>query len=302
MQQEADQSQQHQEANRRISENLQNEQVQRQNAELSLKAVHDQLKARSQEVLELQSTIYSLSNNVESSMSTNSSLQRDNAKFRSRIQELEVELNQATQSANTRPAPRPSPVFQTPSAVAQRQISDLQETSKRQEENLSVAREELRRTRDQLVQVENEKLAQQKRYQQEVADMKTLVESKDDELNFLRGQSGGDAARAREDELLRRIEEEEARVEALNLMIRQSESVPRKVQKVEEALHECERKLSAERSRVLEMEDIHGELVREKEEALDELDAARHASQDLQSRLEMSLSEQRSVNHLTSFR
>lgn len=220
-------------------------------------------------------------------------MERETAKLRSRIQDLEANLQLAAQSSTTRHPPRPSPVFHPPEAVVSRRLADLQDTLRRRESDFAAANEKLRAVQAELAQAENENIASQRRYQKELDEIRSTLEDATDELEYLRAQSSGDDARAREEELLKRVEEEEAKVEALNLMIRQSEGGARKVQRAEEALRECERRLAAATRKVSNMEAAEVELVKEREEALDELDSERRQSEALRSKIDELVGEKR---------
>ena len=79
--------------------------------------------------------------------------------------------------------------------------------------------------------------------------------------------------REREEELLRRVEEEEAKVSAMEKLLRASRD-SRDIKSVEGALQRAEKRLKSEMARVKQVEERQENLVKERDKALDSLNAS----------------------------
>jgi hypothetical protein len=104
------------------------------------------------------------------------------------------------------------------------------------------------------------------------------LDEKEEELAFLREQ-GGDGSR--EDELLKRIEEDDARIAALEIMLRDTDDS----KEFKEKLRRLEIHLNEERHQRKQMEERCLELSRERDEALEALGEARQEAAGLASEL-----------------
>ncbi|KAJ2931894.1 hypothetical protein H1R20_g5200, partial [Candolleomyces eurysporus] len=100
-----------------------------------------------------------------------------------------------------------------------------------------------------------------------VADLEAVLAEKDEELNYLRGDSGGN----REQELLERIEEDEAKISALESMLRNAQDV----EALEKKWKQAESKLQEEGRRTQKLVQQLLKLKEEKESLLLELSSVR---------------------------
>ncbi|KAJ4485742.1 hypothetical protein J3R30DRAFT_1399269 [Lentinula aciculospora] len=123
----------------------------------------------------------------------------------------------------------------------------------------------------------NEKMASEARLNSRMTCMESEIAEREEELQYLREQ-GGSGGLEREEELLKRIDEDEAKIQALERLIGDAHDVPL----LKENLEDCEEKLRMELSRASELEDRSIELVQEKEEILDELEDARDRITELE--------------------
>jgi len=147
-------------------------------------------------------------------------------------------------------------------------LKDTRASLGQRETELRGATAKLAQAQNDLVKVENEKLASDKRLHAELRDLRVELREKDEELKYLREEQGDGG---REEELLKRIDEDEAKIAALEMLLADAPET----QALKERLRHLEQRLLIESERVLEMEGRHIELIREKEEALDEVEDAR---------------------------
>ena len=104
------------------------------------------------------------------------------------------------------------------------------------------------------------------------------IKEKDDELAYLRAQSG---SAEREEQLLARLEEEEAKVALLEKHVRESS----RSQDLSRSLESLKGQLSREISRREELENREIDLVREKEEAIDRLEEVKMSMREQEAKL-----------------
>ncbi|KIK70614.1 hypothetical protein GYMLUDRAFT_209919, partial [Collybiopsis luxurians FD-317 M1] len=91
----------------------------------------------------------------------------------------------------------------------------------------------------------------------------------------------------REEELLKRIDEDDAKIDALERLIGDAHDLPR----LKDRLKQCEQQLKSDSLRVEQLEGRNAELVQEREEALDALEAAKRKVQELEGQNKVSSSE-----------
>lgn len=230
------------------------------------------IKEKDLETRELHAAIDSLSHKSEDSSVLGSKLEREKGVLEARVKELESELRQRP------PAPPPASRLRAPrsrsSSVSNFQISTLEQDINdvrvnlaNKEADLRTASQKLKNVQDELIKVSNEKAGMEKKLQLQLREMEASLEEKEEELKFLKEQQG-DATR--EEALLKRIDEDEAKITALETMLRNTAETD----SLRETLIKAETKLRLEVEKASESEARQIELVREKEEALDELEEA----------------------------
>jgi chromosome segregation ATPase len=153
------------------------------------------------------------------------------------------------------------------------------------ENDMWAANQSLSQARDELLRMGNEKEAVERRVTRELAELQSSLEQKEDELQYWQGQQDN---RRREEELMMRIEEDDAKIVMLEKLLADTQESP----KLKDKLEKAEEKLRGERKRRSEYETRNVELVKEKEDALDELGY----TQDEISRLTEALKQYDSVN------
>ncbi|KAJ7269437.1 hypothetical protein B0H12DRAFT_1095850 [Mycena haematopus] len=255
------------------TEDLRNERLAAENAHAALAGAQEKLKAKDLETRELEATLESLSHESNSINVRGAKLEKEKGTLEARVRELEGNLRQLESPALT--------AASTPSRhrAARRRSSSVSDVTLEQdvkvmraslvqrETELRGATAKLSQAQDLLVKVENEKLASEKRLHAEIRDLRAALREKDEDLKYMKEQLGDGG---REEELLKRIDEDVAKIAALEMLLADAPET----QALKERIQRLDRKLLIESERVQEMEGRHVELVREKEEALDEVEDA----------------------------
>lgn len=192
------------------------------------------------------------------------------------MQELEVNLQQIISSATPAKSragrPRSSDFSDVRIKNLERELNEARSLSTTHESDLQAAKEKCGRMQTDLIRAENEKSALERKMLEEVSTLKERLAEKEEETEQLRAQQGdGGLGREREEELIQRIEEEEAKVLAMEKLVQKSGNM----KTMQDALQRAEKKLALEMVKTKAGEERASELVREKEEALDLLDCTR---------------------------
>lgn len=237
------------------------------------------MKDSQQETLELQSTLDTLSVRADSTSAGRSKLEQDNANLQTRIRALErelqnkaqaeeVALRQSQSSASVRHRRQPSEVFSRV-PILEKELAELRATSSQQASELQRTTEQLTRTRDELVQVQNEKTASERRLQKQLVDTQAALDDREDDLRMLRDARGGEDVADRENNLLERLEEEEKRVAALeNELARSAGSRKRDLAMLQDELHRTTQLLDDARVQAATTEEQLLLFAKERESAL----------------------------------
>ncbi|TFY82007.1 hypothetical protein EWM64_g2008 [Hericium alpestre] len=267
------------------TESLETEKIYRQNAENALQVASEKIRADEAAAKEMQAAIEALSQRETGSSSAVTDLTREKARLEARLRELEINMQQvvnattpARNNASRRGRPRASSTSDIRVPALEHELTEIKTASARYQTDLQRATEKLGRVETDLMKSENEKMALERRFTTDMRRMEEQLLEKDTEIERLQGQQGDASyARQREEELMARVEEEEAKVAALEKLMAGS----RDVKALENALQRTEKRLKQEMSKVKQGEDRHADLVREREEALDGLDEARAEVQHL---------------------
>ncbi|KAJ7878607.1 hypothetical protein B0H13DRAFT_2279034 [Mycena leptocephala] len=260
----------------KCTEDLRNESLAAQNAAAALVGAQEKLRAKDLETRELEATLESLSHKSDTFNARGTKLEKEKITLEARVRELEGNLRQLSSPAPTAATParqrvaarrRSSSVSDTKIITLEQDLKDTRASLAQRETELRGATAKLAQAQTDLVKVENEKLATDKRLHAEIRDLRAALQEKNEDLEYMQGQQGGDG---REEELLKRIDEDEAKIAALEKLLADTPET----QALKERLQRLDQKLLIESERVLEVEGRHIELVREKEEALDEVEEA----------------------------
>ena len=211
---------------KRRNEDLSNERITRANVEAALTTAERRLKESEHAALELQSTLDTVSRQASSSSSGRSKLEQDNAALQTRVRAMERELQNKSQAEKVALSRSHGPSgsrsrIQSPTddsfriPALEKEIAELRATSTQQASDLQHTTEQLTRARDQLVQVQNEKIAAERQLGRQLDAARAALEEREEDLQLLQNAHGGEDAAAREAGLLERLEMEEQRVAAL---------------------------------------------------------------------------------------
>ncbi|KAJ7103250.1 hypothetical protein B0H15DRAFT_767432, partial [Mycena belliarum] len=259
----------------KCTEDLQNESLAAQNATAALANAHDKLRAKDLEARELETTLISISHKSEALNARGTKLEKEKGTLEARVRELEGNLRQLSPLAPTVATParqraarrRSSSLSDTRLVGLEQDVKDARASLAQKETELRAATTKLAQVQTDLLKLENDKLASEKRVQIEIRDLRLALQEKNEDLEYIKEQQGDGG---REDELLKRIDEDEAKIATLESILGQASET----QSLKERLRRQEQQLVAESERIAELEGRHIELVREKEEALDEVEAA----------------------------
>ncbi|OBZ79957.1 hypothetical protein A0H81_01552 [Grifola frondosa] len=275
----------------RRADDLANERLTRQNTEAALVMAEQKLKDSEHDALELQSTLHTLSSHADLSTTDRRKLEKENAVLQSRVRELQKELHatsereqaalcqsqpanlNATASTSDRRRSSSGSTFRI--TALEKEAAELRTASARQASELQATSAKLTRAQDALVQLENEKIAAEKRLQRRLEEVQATLDEREEDIKAMKDVRGGEDAAERETRLLERLEEEETRAAALeNELTRSMGSYKRDYALIQNELERTLGLLQEEQKKVSEGEQRMEQLVREKEEALNERDHA----------------------------
>ena len=271
------------------SDDLRNERIALQNLQTALTTAHGKLKDNSLETRDLQATLEALSHTSDEHKARGNRLEREKSILDARVKELEIQLREAPQHLQTTTPnprgmsngisrPRSSSLSSFKVTTLEHDLVEVRTSLAMKDTELRTVHQKLSQMQNDLIKVDNEKSAIERKLQGEVGELKVLLEEKEEELTYLKEQQGD---MRREEELLRRIDEDAAKIEALEMMLRHAEDS----KQLKEKLQRIEGQIWLERKHLAEVEERQIELVREKEEALDELEEARCDIVELEQKL-----------------
>lgn len=237
------------------------------------------------ETRDLQATLEAISHTSDEHKARGDRLEREKSMLDARIKEMESELREAPQHLPTTTPNRCGTPRRRSFSLSNFKITTLEQdlieartALATKDTELRTVHQKLSQVQDNLITVDNEKLAVERKLKAEIGELQAFLEEKEEELGYLKEQQGDTG---REDELLRRVDEDDAKIEALEMMLRDVEDS----KQLKEKLQQVEDQVWRGREHVAELEDRQIELIREKEEALDELEEARCNIVDLEQRL-----------------
>jgi septal ring factor EnvC (AmiA/AmiB activator) len=257
----------------------------RQNADLALRSAAEKGKQEEVTRRELQQALESVSSRETSSNATLSNLRNEKAALERRVRELEANLQQVISAATPkrrRGHARSSSFSDVRITTLERDLGESQASVMELRAELSKAQEKARRTEENLFRVENERTVLERRTADEMKNMQEMLASKDEEMMRLLGGVDVGLAQEREEELIRRVEEEEAKVLALERLLSES----RDLKTVESALEKAEKRLAAEISKAKGLEEKNAGLHKDVKRVQDALEESRTHAQSLNSALD----------------
>ncbi len=248
--------------------------------ERTLASTQEKIKSKELEARELESIIQTLSHKSDTTTTQRTKLEKEKMMLEARVRELESsnrELSQAppTTTPGRIPRRRSSSVSSARIPGLEQELQSLRAEASVKDRELESAVQKLGRAQEALVKCENEKMAVEKRTSKEIAEMRGELEEKDEEIRYMQAQMGDGS---RETQLLARIEEDEAKIAAMERSLRSASAKDTEILRLKRVEAQF---LITDR----EMTVKHLELVAEKEAALNELEVARAEVQRLSSRI-----------------
>ncbi|KAH9982962.1 hypothetical protein BGW80DRAFT_1247656 [Lactifluus volemus] len=266
-------------------ESLDKEKFMRQNADLAIRSAAEKGKEEEVARRELQQALESISSRETTADAIISNLRNEKVALDRRIRELEANLQQVISAATPkrrRHARSSSSSFSDIRITTlERDLGESQASVAELQTELEKAQGKLRRTEDDLFRLENGRTVFERRTTDEIKKIQEMLTIKDEEITQLRGGIDSGLAQQREEELIRRVEEEEAKVLALE---RLSES--RDIKKVESALLKAEKQLAAEMNKFKALEERNAGLNRDVKLARDALEQSNTHAKSLDRALE----------------
>ncbi|KAF8634898.1 hypothetical protein AX15_000646 [Amanita polypyramis BW_CC] len=254
------------------TDDYQNQCILSQNVDMALTGVRETLKAKDFEVKELQAFLDTVSRTSEENNTRSSKMEREKSILEARVRELEAEVRKKippnASTRRTASQPRSSSALDDKVKLMEKQLDDTRSTLSQTEANLRSTSQKLSQAQNDLVRVDNEKAALGKRMGSQITDLRASLEEKEAELQLIRKQVGDGS---REDDLIKRIEEDEVKIAALESSLRETQGTHR----LKAQMKAVEARLADEVKKVVEREERCIDLVREKEEGLDKLADAR---------------------------
>lgn len=273
---------------RGCKENLDREKVMRQNADLTVRSAAEREKQEEVTRRELQQALESISSRGTTSNAIISNLRNEKVALERRMRELEANLQQVITSATPKRKgrARSSSFSDVRITALERDLGESQATMMELRAELGKVQEKLRRTEEDLCRVENDKTVLERRTSDDIKNLQGIIASKDEEIMRLSNGVDAGLAQEREEELIRRVEEEEAKVLALERLL----SETRDLKAMENALQKAEKRLAAEMSKVKGLEEKNVGLNRDVRRARHELEEMRSQAQSLKTALDESTS------------
>ncbi|KAH9065689.1 hypothetical protein EDB87DRAFT_1592501 [Lactarius vividus] len=281
--QEADRAQSLDEELRGCKETLDKERVMRQNMDLTARSTAEKGKQEEVARRELQQALESISSRETASNTTISNLRSEKVALERRVRELEVNLQQVISAATPKRKgrARSSSLSDIRITTLERDLGESRASVLNLQAELGRAQEKLRRNEEDLVRVENERTVLERRMADGMKNMEERLASKDEEIVRLSGGEDLGLAQEREEELIRRVEEEEAKVQALELLL----SETRDLKAMESALQRAEKRVATEISRVKGLEEKNAGLNKDMRQVRDALEESHAHTQSLETAL-----------------
>ena len=265
-------------------ENLDKEKFMRQNADMAVRSAAEKGKEEEVSRRELQQALESISSRETTSNAIISNLRNEKVALDRRVRELEANLQQVISAATPkrRGHARSSSFSDIRITTLERDLGESQASVAELRTELVKAQGKLRRTEGDLFRFENEMTVLERRTADEMKKMREMLASKDEEITQLQGGVDSGLAQEREEELIRRVEEEEAKVQALERLLSES----RDIKEVESALQKVEKRLAAEKNKFKALEERNAGLNRDVKLARDALEQSSTHSKSLNTALE----------------
>ncbi|KAL5519338.1 hypothetical protein ACEPAH_1021 [Sanghuangporus vaninii] len=270
---EADRSLGLEEELKRRTDDLRNEKNARENVEEALRSAKKEREREAATAKEAQHYLNRAAVESNDYLEQREKLVAEKAKLEFQVRELQGELqrHQAAPPPPPRTPARPRASSLTnlnKVAMLERDIEQIRASASSSELDLTSTREKLSKVHTDLIRTENEKAALEKKLKEHEQKVKDILSEKEDlqaELDFYRERSG---SQSHEDELIARLEEEEAKVALLEKQLTQASTSTH----AKRAFDQLQARLNNEISRREDLEAREEQLVHDREEAFNEID------------------------------
>lgn len=254
---------------------------------------------------ELESTLQSVAQVSNQHNDRSLILGREKAALEARIRELELELQRHSRPPVTSRAPiintrrRSSSLSGLKVSNLEQEIAEVRGALAHKQEELDSMSRRASQLQEQFIKSENERLAAGKHYDRELQALRDVLEEKAAELKSYE-QHGMDDSR--EEELLRRIDEDEARIVALERLLAEQDDrgLKEKLKRLEKKLKEDGYRLSELEAREAQLMQVHRDTTRELEQVNDQLKMKAQLLREKERQLEDALND-RYANALSLF-
>ncbi|EAU92541.2 hypothetical protein CC1G_06552 [Coprinopsis cinerea okayama7 len=243
---------------------LTNEKLTRQNLETALTTATKEYKESDLEIRNLQSILDSISHDSRSQQERYRQLQKERDTLQERVKELQTQMPQPSTEPAKRTHRRSSSLSSFRVTTLEQELRETKAALQKRDEELHIVKGKLSVATSDANRFENEKLALERSLSKKIRELEATLEEKEEEIQCLRDEGGnGD----RERELMDRIDEDEAKIAALESMLRNSSAL-------EDKLHSTEQQLLEERRKVQQITQLHAQLKSEKEKLVEDLRVA----------------------------
>ncbi|KAL5494874.1 hypothetical protein ACEPAI_336 [Sanghuangporus weigelae] len=292
---EADRSLELEEELKRRTDELRNEKNTRENVEGALRSANEEREREAASAREAQHYLNRTAVESNDYREQREKLASEKAKLESQVRELQGEL-QRHQAAPPPPSktparPRASSLTNlNKMTILERDIEQIRASASSSELDLRSTREKLSRIQSDLIRTENEKATLEKKLKEHEQNVKDILSEKEDlqaEVDFYRERNG---EQSHEDELIARLEEEEAKVALLEKQLAQASTSTH----ARRAFDQLQARLNNEISRREDLEARETQLVHDREEAFNEVDDLKRTVEELEraiSQKELRISE-----------
>lgn len=255
------------------SSELKTERISLRNTELAWQSAQEKLKAEECAKKELESTLDTVSLHSQATSAERQSVQREKRALESRVRELEriVHTHEAKGVSNVprkNGRPRSSSVSSFRLPAVEQELNDTKAQLHTKDKNLRVLEQKLTQVQDNLVNAENARISIDKASQKRISELLSILERKEEELGSLRET---DNTGEREEELLKRIDEDAAKIAVLEKLVTESQATRTSQPRIQK----LQSQLKAECEKVHRSEDLKNRLLYEKDELLRQYEASK---------------------------
>ncbi|TFK19982.1 hypothetical protein FA15DRAFT_759700 [Coprinopsis marcescibilis] len=255
---------------RQRDHDLTNEKLARQNMESAFSNATKDNKNTDLEVRNLQSILEAISQESRAKDERLEQLEKEKSTLQERVRELQFQVPLSpVDKPVKRPThrPRSSSLSNFRVTTLEQELREARTSLHQREKELKALSEKFSATRGDALRAGNEKLALERTLSAKIRDLEGLLEEQGAELQRLSEEDGGSG---REQELLERIDEDEAKIAALEEMLQDTSELT----SLRKKLRSTESQLQEERHNIQRITQLHSRLKEEKENLVRELRVA----------------------------